>query len=153
MSGSLRHALAGIVGALAFLVAMAVDLALLRRRTNDLRLLAGLLPVGHRYWPLLGTIMHLVNGAALGVLYGRLRHRLPRPGWLAGTVFALGENLVLWPLIVVLDRIHPDVRAGRLERFNQPVPFLQEVWRHLAYGITLGLLVDRWQRTESEPAP
>ncbi len=152
MSGSLRHALAGFVGALAFLVAMAVDLALLRRRTNDLRLLAGLLPVGHRYWPLLGTIMHLVNGAALGILYGRLRRRFPGPGWLAGALFALAENLVLWPVILVLDRVHPEIRAGRLERFNQLVPFLQEVWRHVAYGVTLGLLVDRWQRHESEPA-
>jgi hypothetical protein len=152
MSGWARHALAGLIGAVAFLIAMAVDLALLRRRTNDLRLLAGLLPSGHRYWPLLGTIMHLANGASLGILYGRLRHRLPGPGWLAGALFALAENLVLWPLIIVLDRVHPEIRAGRLERFNQPVPFLQEVWRHLTYGITLGLLVDRWQRPSSGSA-
>jgi len=76
----------------------------------------------------------------------------PGPGWLAGALFALAENLVLWPVILVLDRVHPEIRAGRLERFNQPLPFLQEVWRHVAYGVTLGLLVDRWQRHESEPA-
>jgi len=152
MSGSLRHALAGLVGALAFLVAMAVDLALLRRRTNDLLLLAGLLPGGRHCWPLVGLVMHLANGGSLGIIYGRLRQRFPGPGWLAGALFALAENLVLWPVILVLDRVHPEIRAGRLERFNQPLPFLQEVWRHVAYGVTLGLLVDRWQRHESEPA-
>jgi hypothetical protein len=150
----LGHAiLAGLAGAVAFLFAMAVDLAVLRRRTNDLRLLAGLLPGGARFWPLLGTLMHLANGAALGVLYGRLRRVFPFSGWLAGSLFALAENLALWPIVALLDRVHPEIRAGRLEPFNRPVPFLQEVWRHLAYGLTLGILYDRWQRKESEPAP
>jgi hypothetical protein len=150
----LGHAtLAGLAGAVAFLFAMAVDLAVLRRRTNDLRLLAGLLPGGARFWPLLGTLMHLANGAALGVLYGRLRRVFPFSGWFAGSLFALAENLALWPIVALLDRVHPEIRAGRLEPFNRPVPFLQEVWRHLAYGLTLGILYDRWQRKESEPAP
>ncbi|WP_448574713.1 DUF6789 family protein [Thermomicrobium sp.] len=148
---ALGHAaLAGLAGAVAFLIAMIVDLALLRRRTNDLRLLAGLVPGGARFWPVLGTLMHLANGAALGVLYGRLRRVFPFSGWLAGLLFALAENLALWPIVALLDRVHPEIRAGRLEPFNRPVPFLQEVWRHLAYGLTLGILYDRWQESRGK---
>lgn len=144
---------AGIFGALAFLAAMALDLALTRRKTNDLRLLAGLLPGGAPHWPWLGLLMHCVNGAALGVLYGRLRTRLPHPGWKGGLLFAVTENFILWPVLLVLDRIHPEVRAGRLEPFNRPVPFLQEVWRHVAYGVTLGWVYDRLSQSSFAPSP
>lgn len=143
---------AGLIGALAFLLAMGLDLLLLRRRTNDLRLLAGLVPGGRRHWPWLGTLLHCANGAALGILYGRLVHRIPGPGWLRGLVFALAENAILWPVIVLLDRIHPEIRAGRLEPFNRPVPFLQEVWRHVAYGLALGWTYDRLTG-RTHPAP
>ncbi len=152
MRGLGHAALAGLAGAVAFLIAMIVDLALLRRRTNDLRLLAGLVPGGARFWPVLGTFMHLANGSALGILYGRLRRVFPFSGWLAGLLFALAENLALWPIVALLDRVHPEIRAGRLEPFNRPIPFLQEVWRHLAYGLTLGILYDRWTETR-EGAP
>ncbi len=140
MRRRMHPALAGLLAALAFLLAMAADLALLRRRTNDLRLLAGLLPGGARAWPIVGTAWHLANGAALGLVFCRIRDRLPGPGWFAGLLFALGENLVLWPLVALLDRVHPEIRAGRLEPFNRPVPFLQEVWRHAVYGVVLGAL-------------
>ncbi len=138
MKRPLHPLLAGTLAAVAFLLAMAADLAILHRRTNDLRLLAGLLPGGARAWPIVGTAWHLANGAVLGLLFCRIRHRLPGPGWLAGLLFALGENLVLWPLVALLDRVHPEIRAGRLEPFNRPVPFLQEMWRHVVYGVVLG---------------
>jgi len=143
-------ALAGFSGALAFLVAMALDLALTRRRTNDLRLLAGLVPGGARHWPWLGTAMHCLNGALLGTLYQRVQSRLPGPAWVRGVLFALLENLLLWPLIVLIDRFHPEIRAGRLEPFNRPVPFLQEVWRHVAYGAVLGWVSERLHRRATD---
>ena len=129
---------AGTVAGIAFLVAMALDIALTRQRTNDLRLLSGMIPGGSRLWPVLGTSMHTVNGAALGVAYAHVEHRFPGPGWLKGTVFGLVENMILWPIILVLDRVHPDIRRGTLPRFNRPVPFLQEVFRHVVYGAVLG---------------
>ncbi len=134
---------AGLFGALAFLVAMLIDLALTRRRTNDLRLLAGLIPAGARHWPWLGFLMHCFNGAMLGILFSRLSLRLPGPYWLRGILFAQGENVLLWPIIMALDRLHPEIQTGRLEPFHRPVPFLQEVWRHFAYGVTLGWLYNR----------
>lgn len=142
--------IAGLAGALAFLVAMALDLALTRRKTNDLRLLAGLVPRGARHWPWLGLAMHCANGAVLGILYSRLRHYLSGPGWRAGLLFALAENFALWPVLLILDRVHPEVKAGRLEPFNRPIPFFQEIWRHVAYGVVLGWVHDYLSR--SHPA-
>lgn len=130
--------LAGTVAGIAFLLAMALDIALTRSRANDLRLLAGMVPGLGRTWPLTGTAIHMVNGAALGAVYGHIQHLLPGPGWVRGTIFGLIENAALWPIIVLLDRVHPDIRAGRLSRFNRPVPFLQELFRHIVYGAVLG---------------
>lgn len=136
-------ALAGLAGALAFAGVMALDLRLMRARTNDLRLLAGLVPGGRRWWLPVGLAMHCANGAALGVVYARLCSAPVRRPWLRGLAFGLTENTLLWPLVVVLDRLHPDIRAGRLDHFNRPVPFFQEVLRHAAYGLTLGLVEAR----------
>lgn len=130
--------LAGTVAGIAFLLAMALDIALTRSRANDLRLLAGMVPGLGRTWPLTGTAIHMVNGAALGAVYGHTQHLLPGPGWVRGTIFGLIENAALWPIIVLLDRVHPEIRAGRLSRFNRPVPFLQELFRHIVYGAVLG---------------
>ena len=137
---------AGLVAGVAFLVAMALDILLTRSRANDLRLLSGMVPGMGRFWPVLGTVMHMVNGAALGALYAHIEHKFPGPGWVKGTVFALVENTLLWPIITVLDRVHPEIRSGRLPAFNRPVPFLQEVFRHVVYGAVLGWVYERLRR-------
>jgi hypothetical protein len=129
---------AGSIAGFAFLVAMAIDLALFRNKTNDLRLLSGMMPGGSRLWPVLGTAMHMFNGALLGAVYAHIEHKFPGPGWLKGTVFGLVENMFLWPIIMVLDRIHPEIKRGNLEPFNRLVPFMQEVSRHIVYGAVLG---------------
>jgi hypothetical protein len=139
-------ALSGLVAAVAFLVAMAIDIRATRSHANDLRLLAGLFPFLRERWLVSGTLMHLINGTALGVAYARVEDRFDAPGWLKGTVFALVENALLWPLITVLDRVHPEIREGTLPKFNRPLPFAQEVFRHVAYGLVLGILYERWRR-------
>ena len=140
--------IAGLAGALAYLVAMVIDIAITRKRTNDLRLLAGLVPRGGRYWPVLGPVIHLVNGAALGVVYARVQQCLPGRGWLRGLLFTQIENLFLWPAMILLDRIHPDITNGSLPVYNRPLPFLQEVLRHAAYGAVLGAVFQRKERGE-----
>jgi hypothetical protein len=137
---------AGSIAGVAFLLAMAVDLAIFRNRTNDLRLLSGMVPKGGRAWPVLGTAMHMFNGALLGAVYAHVEHRLPGPGWLKGTIFGLVENMVLWPIIMVLDRVHPEIKRGTLEPFNRFVPFVQEILRHIAYGATLGWVYEQLRR-------
>jgi hypothetical protein len=136
-------ALSGLVAAVAFLLAMALDIKATGSRANDLRLLAGMVPPLRRRWLLSGTVMHLINGLALGVLYARVEDRVDAPGWLKGTAFALIENMVLWPIITVLDRVHPEIQEGTLPKFNRPVPFLQEIFRHVVYGAVLGAAYDR----------
>lgn len=133
-----RGALAGIIGAVVMLFAMAFDIAITGRKTNELRLLAGMVPGGRKAWPIVGTAMHLVNGGALGALFGRTHHGLPGSIWLRGIVFGLVENMVLWPVVIVLDHINPAVKRGDVEPFNRPVPFLQELFRHAVYGAALG---------------
>ena len=81
-----------------------------------------------------------------GTVFGLTHHGLPGPLWVRGLLFGQAENLVLWPVIVVLDRLHPAIRQGALPRFNRPVVFLQEVFRHVVYGVTLGLVYDRLSR-------
>lgn len=138
--------IAGSIAGVAFLIAMALDIALTRSRTNDLRLLSGMVPGMGGAWPVIGTLMHMINGAALGSVYGHVQHLLPGPGWLRGALFGVIENGVLWPIITVLDRVHPEIRAGRLPAFNRPVPFLQELFRHIVYGAVLGWVYEQLRR-------
>ncbi|HUY99023.1 MAG TPA: DUF6789 family protein [Thermomicrobiaceae bacterium] len=129
---------AGLAGGLAFLGVMALDMRVTGEPTNDLRLLAGLVPGGERHWRWLGTAIHFANSVALGLVFVRARGRLPGPGWLQGLFFAQAENVVVWPLLTAIDRVHPTIRAGRLPRFARPVPFVQEALRHAAYGLVAG---------------
>jgi hypothetical protein len=137
---------AGLVAGAAFMVAMLFDILVTRYRSNDLRLLSGMVPGMGRFWPIVGTGMHMFNGALLGAVYAHLEHLFPGPGWLKGTIFALVENMTLWPIITVLDRIHPEIRAGRLPEFNRRVPFLQEVFRHVVYGAVLGWFYEQLRK-------
>ena len=59
-------------------------------------------------WKAAGLGIHLVNGAMFGVAF----ERLGMGGVRQGVWAAEAENVLLWPLTGVLDRLHPDVRAG-----------------------------------------
>jgi hypothetical protein len=133
-----RGAVAGAIGAVAFMLSMGVDLAITRQRTNDLRLLSGMIPGGRRLWPVIGTASHITNGIALGALFSRAHHGLPGPTWVRGLIFAQVENLFLWPVMMVLDRIHPEIKRGKLEKYNRPGPFFAEVVRHAVFGVVMG---------------
>jgi hypothetical protein len=145
-----RGAVAGAIASAAFLAGMFIDLAVTRQRTNDLRLLGELPPIARRAWPLTGTIAHMVNGTALGAVFGWSYSRLPGPGWLRGLIFGQVENLLLWPFIMVIDKIHPSIRKGALDRYNRPGPFLAEVYRHAIYGVVLGVAFDRLGRKNEQ---
>ena len=141
-----RGAVAGLVASGAMALAMLLDMRMTRERTNEFQLIGALAPSGARTWPVVGPVLHGVNGAALGAVFGLTHHGLPGPLWVRGLLFGQAENLILWPVIVVLDRLHPAIRQGALPRFNRPVVFLQEVFRHVVYGVTLGLVYDRLSR-------
>ena len=138
-----RPALAGATAALAYLAEQEIDRQAVNRRSNDLDLLGGLV-TGHEWlWRPLGLAMHLSAGAAFGVVFDRVvAGRLPGPYWLRGVTMAQVENTALWPLIPILDRVHPAVKRGRLAPMHRRVYFAQAVLRHAALGAALGLLLD-----------
>lgn len=103
---------------------------------SDIRLLGR--PVSRRHWRLVGTAIHVANGAVAGVLF----RRLGLHGWKAGIAAAQIESAALWPGMAVVDRLHPDRRSGAWPPLlrNARV-FGQEVAAHVVFGGVLGLLV------------
>ena len=136
-------AIAGAAGAGAYLAEMAIDLPLLDCPTDDLLLLGGLVTRDPRIWPILGGAMHFANGVALAQVYATVQDRLPGPPWARGILFTLIENTVFWGIVPLFDRYHPAIREGKLPKMNRPVPFLQQVLRHIAYGAVLGVVYGR----------
>lgn len=121
---------------------MVADNAISRRNVNDFLLLGGIGPAPG-LWRVTGPAAHLCASAVLGAAYSACEPRLPGPGWMKGVTFAVVENTLLWPLIVLIDRFHPAVRSGELPSYNGAWPFAVENLRHIAYGFTLGLIFDR----------
>ena len=106
---------------------------------SDVRLLGRLVTRG-RAWPAAGLAVHLANGAAFGITFERLGLRGVRQGILV----AQAENALLWPGLAVVERIHPDRRAGAWPRLAlDPRVAAYEVATHALFGAVLGALVRR----------
>jgi hypothetical protein len=121
---------------------MQADMALSGRKFNDLQLLADWGPT-QAHWKTAGIAIHSVNSAVVGATYAAVEDRLRGPHWLRGATFAFAENCALYPVLLILDRVHPAIVEGRLPEFSHPTPFAMETLRHLAYGLTLGFLFPR----------
>lgn len=133
---AVRGAAAGIVAAAAWLCAEPA----LRRRTRlsygEARLL-GRLATADGPWRPVGTTAHLLNGATFGAAFALLGRRGVRDGIVA----AQFENLVLWPLMAVVDRYHPDRRSGSWPSLLTDRRIVgHELVGHLIFGLVLGLL-------------
>jgi hypothetical protein len=135
-------AAAGVLAGVAFAAVMQADLAVSDNRLDDFRLLAQWGPTATR-WRLVGPLAHLVNSATLGGVYALVEPYLAGPGWARGLTFALTENTLLWPLVLVIDRHHPAIARGELASFSHPAAFGWETLRHAAYGVVLGLSFER----------
>ena len=106
---------------------------------SDVRLLGRGLTRGRR-WRTAGTVLHLANGAAFGWAFARLGGRGIRHGMLA----AQAENAALWPLMLVVDRAHPDRRAGTWPRLaTSPRVAGYAIAAHALFGAVLGALAGR----------
>ena len=88
-----------------------------------------------------GLALHLVNGAAFGLVYYEARRRWPqRPRRLAMSM-ALGEHVALYPLSYFVDRFHPRRGTrGIPPLLENPRAFAQATWRHTIFGLVLGRL-------------
>jgi hypothetical protein len=106
---------------------------------SDVRLLGRALTQS-RAWPVVGTAVHVANGAAFGLAW----ERLGGGGWKRGIAAAELENLVLWvPGMALVDRYHPDRRTGVWPPLlqNKRV-FGYETVTHALFGAVLGKLAD-----------
>jgi hypothetical protein len=103
---------------------------------SDVKLLQGLTRSG----PGGAFAVHLVNGAVFGAVFGRLGGRGPVRGALA----AQAENLLLWPGMAVVQRIHPSCRSGEWPPLlTSRRVFAYEAAVHALFGVVLGLLLTR----------
>ena len=134
----MRAALAGVAAAAAWIATEPVAQRLLGTPFTDVRALGR--PVSRRHWRAAGTAIHLANGAAAGLAFERLGLR----GWRTGVLAFQAEHLATWPLMVVVDRWHPDRRSGAWPPLlpNRRV-FAQEAAVHAVFGAVLGLLLPR----------
>lgn len=132
----MRGALAGITAAAAWVAVEPVARRIFGTPYTDVRVLGR--PVSSRHWRPAGTVIHLANGAAAGSAFERLGLR----GWKAGVAVFQAEHLATWPLMVAVDRWHPDRRSGAWPPLlrNGRV-FAQEATVHAVFGAVLGLLL------------
>jgi hypothetical protein len=133
-----RAALAGVTAAAAWIAAEPVARRMFGTPFTDVRALGR--PVSRRHWRVAGAAIHVANGAAAGIAFDRLGLR----GWKAGVVAFQAEHLATWPLMVAVDRWHPDRRSGAWPPLlrNGRV-FAQEAAVHAVFGVALGLLLPR----------
>jgi hypothetical protein len=140
-----RGALAGVVAAGVWAAAEPWAQRVFRTSYSDVRMLGALLTSGP--WPTAGVCAHLANGAVFGAAFARLGGH----GWRHGLVAAEVENLLLWPALAVVDRIHRDRRSGAWPRLvSSARVFAYEAAMHALFGVVLGLLV---RPLAAEPPP
>ena len=137
-----RAALAGSLAAAVWAAQQPLDKRVFRFGFDDVELLGKAVTRGPR-WRLVGTAMHLTNGAAFGVVYAAVHRRARRlPPWSHGPLAALGEHLASWPATALTDRFHP-ARAELPALRHSGRAFVQATWRHLLFGTVLGELERR----------
>lgn len=148
---TLRGALAGTVAAGVWAAQQPLDQRLFACDYDDTELLGKLVTRGDGWRPV-GLAMHLADGAVFGAVYAHGAPRLPLPSWLRGPTAALTEHVALWPLMALIDRVHP-ARRDMPKLFLSPRAFAQATWRHLLFGIVLGELERRLNSSGDEEIP
>ena len=95
-----------------------------------------------RAWPVAGPRVHAGNGAAFGLAYRELQVRTGYDPRRLALGLALAENVVLYPLNAVVDRLHPASGEPGVPRnlVASPRAFAQATYRHALFGLVLGRL-------------
>lgn len=132
----MHGALAGLIAAAVWAAAEPLAQRVARTPYSDVRLVGALLSRGSAWRPV-GVLAHLANGAAFGAAFERFGGH----GWRQGVIAAEVENVLLWPAMAVMDRIHPDRRSGEWEPLvSSGRIFAYEAVMHGLFGLVLGLL-------------
>jgi hypothetical protein len=137
----LQAALAGAAAAAVWGLQEPLDQRFFRFGYSDIALLGTLVTRGP-HWRAAGWTMHLVNGTVFGLVVWALHE------WLGGSVFwlavvvALVEHVLSYPLTLLTDRYHPARGAPELPPMAHSWrAFAQATWRHILFGVVLGLLL------------
>ena len=126
--------LAGAVAAGVWAAAEPALGRIFRTSYSDVKLLGGVTGTS----PPAALALHLANGAVFGAVFERLGWR----GSLRGALAAQAENLLLWPGMVVAQRVHPACRSGEWPPlFTNARVFAYEATVHGLFGAVLGLLL------------
>lgn len=136
----IRGALAGAAAAAVWAASEPIAARLFRPPVeySDVRLLGALATGDGPRWRSAGLAVHLANGAGFGAIFAAAGGR----GWKQGLAVAQVENLVLWPGMAVIDRLHPDRRSGAWPPlFTSGRVFAYEAAVHGLFGVVLGALL------------
>ena len=138
-----KAALVGLLATVAYSIAMEGDKILIGNRFSDIRFIQGLLEGEKRSrgFFYLSWMLHLLNGVALAEIYAAVAKRfLPGPGWLKGAIFGEAFIACAWCLTPLADKYHPLIKNGEMPKLATWTSFLQNIVRHLVFGLVLGWL-------------
>jgi len=94
------------------------------------------------HWRAAGWALHIVNGAIAGFVFWALFEWIGTNAFWFAIAFAMVEHLVTYPLTLLTDRFHPARGAPELPPMSRSGrAFAQATFRHLLFGVVLGLLV------------
>lgn len=136
----IRGAAAGVVAAAVWAAQEPLDIRVSGVDYSDPELLAK--PFGGSR--LIGVPIHLTNGALFGAVYARFASRVRGPGALKGAAAGMAEHLATWPT----TRFLPGVQLWGNRR-----AFWQAVWRHLLFGVVLGVVEERLEQGYADEVP
>ena len=101
----------------------------------DSEVLGPFITTGRYEW-LANLVTHMTGGAAFGYVFERLGGR----GVRAGVAAAVVENTVLWPVIGLLEPIHPKRRSGEWPPLlANGRAFTSATVGHAIFGALLGI--------------
>ncbi len=141
MNPWLRAGLAGAAAAAAWGLVEPIDQKVFRFTYSDIAILGKLVTRG-RHWRAAGWVIHVVNGAVAGLVFWALYDWIGGNAFWFAVGFAMVENLVTFPLTSLTDRLHPARGAPELPPMSRSArAFAQATFRHLLFGVVLGVLV------------
>ena len=139
MASRARSACAGAAAATVWGLVEPLDRRLFRSDYSDIALLGKLVTRG-RGWRAAGFALHGLNGAVFGLVFHEVRARVDVDGRRLALGLALLENVVLYPLAILVDRRHPARGRPGLAPLLSVRAFAQETARHALFGVVLGRL-------------
>ena len=140
MSGRAQAAAAGAAAASVWALLEPLDRRLFGHDYSDVALLGKLVTRG-RGWRAAGLVLHGANGALFGLGFHEVQRRVGADPRRLALALALLENIVLYPLALVVDRHHPARGESGLASLANLRAFAQETARHALFGVVLGRLV------------